>query len=31
MHPRARLTEADRSTLLSWIEREQTPVDAKLR
>jgi Haem-binding domain len=31
MHPRARLTEADRAALTTWIEREQTAADAKLR
>jgi Haem-binding domain len=31
MHPRARLTEADRVALLTWIEREQSAADAKLR
>jgi heme-binding protein len=31
MHPRARLTEADRVALLSWIQREQAAADAKLR
>jgi hypothetical protein len=31
MHPRARLSAADRTTVLSWIERERAAADAKLR
>jgi heme-binding protein len=31
MHPKARLTEAQRTTVLRWIEDEQSALAAKLR